>query len=119
MKQSDSVLIEGLKTDAVIGIYDWEQEIRQPLIIDIEMQWDNRKPASTGAIENALDYEAISKSTIKWIQERPWGLIEEVAEHLATQIHERFSITALTLKVSKPGAVKEATNVAVKINRQW
>ena len=36
----DIVFIKGLKVDTVIGIYDWEREIRQEIVLDIEMSAD-------------------------------------------------------------------------------
>ena len=42
----DKVFIEGLEIDALIGIYDWERRIRQTLVFDIEMGFDNRIPAA-------------------------------------------------------------------------
>ena len=36
----DYVFIEGLEIEALIGIYDWERRIRQPLVFDIEMAFD-------------------------------------------------------------------------------
>ena len=43
----DKVFIEGLEIDALIGIYDWERRIRQTLRFDLEMGFDNRKPAAS------------------------------------------------------------------------
>ncbi len=40
----DKVFIEGLTIDALIGIYDWERRIRQDLVFDLEMGFDNRRP---------------------------------------------------------------------------
>ena len=39
---SDKVFINGLRAETVIGVYDWERKIRQPLIFDLEMATDNR-----------------------------------------------------------------------------
>jgi dihydroneopterin aldolase len=61
MTRTDKVFIEGLEIEALIGIYDWERRIRQPLRFDVEMAFDNRKPAATDAIEDTLDYKAVSK----------------------------------------------------------
>ncbi|RUM79557.1 MAG: dihydroneopterin aldolase, partial [Candidatus Thioglobus sp.] len=30
----DIVFIQGLKIDTVIGIYDWERQIRQDIVLD-------------------------------------------------------------------------------------
>lgn len=53
---TDSVLIEGLAVEAVIGVYDWEREVCQRLLVDLEMAWDNRKPAGSDDVADALDY---------------------------------------------------------------
>ena len=115
---NDSVLIEGLEVPAVIGIYDWEQQITQPLFIDVEMAWDNRRPAASGAIEDALDYEAVSNAIHDVVSRRSWGLIEEVAEALATLILADFNTSAIRLKVAKPTAIQSARSVAVMIERK-
>ena len=47
----DLVFIEDLRIDTVIGIYDWERRTRQTIALDIEMAFDNRKPAASDAIE--------------------------------------------------------------------
>jgi len=40
MNAKDLVLIEGLEIRTVIGIYDWEREIRQTVRLDLEMAWE-------------------------------------------------------------------------------
>ena len=32
----DTVYIKGLRAEAVIGVYDWERDIRQTLVLDLE-----------------------------------------------------------------------------------
>lgn len=113
----DRVSIEGLKIDATIGILDWEQDILQPLVIDLDMAWDNSVPARTKQIEDALDYAAVSEAVTALIQSKPWGLIEDVAEQIANLIMTRFSVSGLRIRVAKPTAVKTATTVAVTATR--
>lgn len=109
----DRVSIEGLRIDATIGILDWEQDILQPLVIDLEMAWDNSLPAQSQRIEDALDYSAVSEVVIELVQSKPWGLIEDVAEQIAALILSTFSVPGLRIRVAKPTAVKEAHTVAV------
>jgi hypothetical protein len=54
----DKVFIEALEIEALIGIYDWERRIRQPLLFDVEMSFDNRIPAASDAIADTLNYKA-------------------------------------------------------------
>ena len=44
----DIVFIEDLRIETVIGIYDWERKIKQPVVLDIEMASDIRKAAAIG-----------------------------------------------------------------------
>ena len=113
----DIVYIEGLKTDAVIGVYDWERSIRQTLVLDLELASDNRAAAATDGIADAVDYDAISKRILAYVQASEFELIETLAERVAAIVLSEFNIPWLRLKLSKPGAVAEANDVGVIIER--
>ena len=114
---NDLVLIEGLTVETVIGVFDWEREIQQRLIIDLELYTDISKAASTDNLQDTLDYKAISDAAIAFAENSEYQLIEALAEDLASLILADFSVRKLGLRVSKPGAVPEAENVAIKIVR--
>jgi 2-amino-4-hydroxy-6-hydroxymethyldihydropteridine diphosphokinase len=113
----DKVFIEGLEIEALIGIYDWERRIRQPLRFDLEMAFDNRRPAASDAIEDTLDYKAVSKRLIAFVSESGFGLVETLAERCAALVIEEFGVEHVRLKLSKPGAVRGASAVGVIIER--
>jgi 7,8-dihydroneopterin aldolase/epimerase/oxygenase len=113
----DTVYIEGLKTDAVIGVYDWERSIRQTLVLDLELASDNRAAAATDGIADAVDYDAISKRILAYVQASEFELIETLAERVADIVLNEFHIPWLRLKLAKPGAVAEAKDVGVIIER--
>jgi len=113
----DKVFIEGLEIEALIGIYDWERRIRQPLRLDLEMAFDNRQPARTDKIADTLDYKSISKRLIAYVENSNFGLVETLAEHCAQLVLDEFGVTWLRLKLSKPGAVRGAQAVGVIIER--
>jgi len=113
----DLVLIEGLEVRTVIGIYDWEREIRQTVRLDLEMAWDISKAGQTDNIEDTLDYKSVSKRLIDFVESSEFGLIEALAEHCAKIILDEFHVPWLRLKMSKPGAVRGSENVAVLIER--
>jgi dihydroneopterin aldolase len=113
----DKVFIEALEIDCVIGIYDWERTIRQPVQFDIEMEFDNRVPAASDRIEDTLDYKAVSKRLIQFVGESSYGLVETLAENCAQIIVEEFGVRHVRLKLSKLGAVRGARAVGVIIER--
>jgi len=114
----DLVFIEGLKAQAVIGVYDWEKKIQQDLLFDLEMEHDNRVPAASDELSKTLDYEAISNYILAFCSERQFELIETLAEHLVGDLIGQFKLNAVTLTLRKPGAVCAAQSVGVKIHRK-
>jgi len=113
----DKVFIEALEIEALIGIYDWERRIRQPLLFDIEMAFDNRIPAASDAIADTLNYKAVSKRVVEVVSQSDCGLVETLAERVAAIILDEFGVRQVKLKLSKPGAVRGARAVGVMIER--
>ena len=114
----DKVFIEALEVDCVIGIYDWERNIKQPVQLDIEMEFDNRVPAASDLIADTLDYKAVSKRLIQFVGESSYGLVETLAENCARIILDEFGVRKVRLKLSKPGAVRGARAVGVIVERE-
>lgn len=113
----DIVFIEDLRIDAVIGIYDWERRVRQTLSFDIEMAFDNSVPAASDDIAHTLNYKDVSKRLIDYVGASRFGLVETLAERCAAIIREEFGVSWVQLKLSKPGAVRGAKAVGVRIER--
>ncbi|MEO6064838.1 MAG: dihydroneopterin aldolase [Lysobacterales bacterium] len=113
----DKVFIEGLSIDTTIGIYDWERRIRQPLVFDLEMSFDNRVPAATDAVGDTLDYKSVSKRLIEFVTGTDFGLVETLAERCVELVQREFGVRWVRLKLSKPGAVRGARAVGVVIER--
>lgn len=113
----DKVFIEALQIECIIGIYDWERTIRQPIVLDIEMAFDNRIPAASDNIEHTLDYKAVSKRLIQFVSESSFGLVETLAERCCDIILDEFKVSKVKLKLSKIGAVRGAKAVGVKLKR--
>ena len=114
---ADHVFIEGLEIEALIGIYDWERRIRQTLVFDIEMAFDNRVPAATDDIALTLNYKDVSKRLVEYVGQSGFGLVETLAERCAAIILDEFGVARVRLKLSKPGAVRGARAVGVVIER--
>ncbi len=113
----DRVFIEDLRIETVIGVYDWEREIRQTVGLDLEMAFDIRKAAASDRIEDALDYKAVAKRLIQLVESSELQLVESLAEHCAAMVLQEFPVTWLRLKLRKPGAVRGSSAVGVVIER--
>lgn len=114
----DRVFIEDLRVETVIGIYDWEREIRQVVSLDLEMGFDIHKAALSDSIADTLDYKAVSKRLIQFVESSQFQLVEKLADQCAALVLQEFPVRWLRLKLSKPGAVRGSSAVGVIIERQ-
>jgi len=113
----DIVFIKALRIETVIGIYDWEKSIRQPVVLDLEMGSDVSRAAASDRIEDALDYKAVSKRLKQFVGDSRFELVETLAERCAEIIRNEFGVTWLRLTLNKVGAVSDAEGVGVIIER--
>ncbi|KTC66499.1 dihydroneopterin aldolase (plasmid) [Legionella adelaidensis] len=111
----DTLSVSNLAVFTFIGVYEWEQRIKQRLLLDISIPLDSSKINNN--LKNTIDYDALCKSVTQLIESNSFTLIETVAEVVAQHIKETFHIDKLTLKVSKPEAIKNAANVSITIHR--
>ncbi len=113
----DIVYIRELEIETIIGIYDWERKQKQIVSLDLEMAADISAGAASDDIENTLDYKAVAKRLIKFIEGSEYQLIETLAEKIAGIVIQEFSVPWLKLRIGKPGAVTGAKDVGVVIER--
>lgn len=113
----DIVFIKDLRVDTVIGIYDWERQIRQVVSIDLEMAADIAKAAGSDDISDTLNYKAVAKRVISFVRDSEFELVEKLAEQIADIILNEFATPWIKLTLGKPGAVRGSESVGVKIER--
>ncbi len=113
----DLVYIRELEVETVIGIYDWEREIRQRVCLDLEMGTDIRQAANTEDIDTTLNYKSVSDRLIAFIEQSEFLLVETMAEQIAEIVMNEFGVRWLRLRLGKPGAVPAAKDVGVIIER--
>ena len=113
----DKVFIEQLEVITTIGAYDWEQEIKQKLVLDIEMAHDNQPAGKSDDVLDALDYAQVSGAVINHIVNGRFLLVERVAEEVAQLIMTQFNVPWIKIRLTKPGAVPQAKGVGVVIER--
>ena len=113
----DIVYIRGLSALTTIGVYDYERKRKQELKIDLRMAFDILAAGTSDDLSDALDYDAISKLTLRYVEGSEHFLIESVAENLSHLLLKEFPIKQLNIKISKPNAVKGADDVGIEIIR--
>ena len=113
----DKIFIHALKTETIIGIFDWERQVRQTVIVDIEIGADIRRAALTDSIDDTLSYKRVAKRVLAFVEGSQFHLVETLAEHLAMLVLEEFGVAWVGIILSKPGAVRNSRDVGVALER--
>ena len=113
----DIIYISGLRIDTVIGIYDWERRIRQPVVLDLEMAGDCARAAANDDVSDTLNYKLVSKRLIEFVGGSDFQLVETLAQRAAEVVMTEFGVPWLKLRLNKIGALRGAADVGVVIER--
>ncbi len=114
----DTVFLRGLAIETTIGFFEWERHVRQTVVLDLEIPVDCARAASTDSVDNTVDYKAIAKRCIAFVEAAQYNLVETLAHQLATTLLAEFDIAWTRLSVNKPGAIRGSRAVGVKIERR-
>ena len=113
----DKVFIRGLEVEGIIGIFQWEREVKQIISVDIEMDFDNKKAAKSDSIEDALNYKPVGKRITSFVKNSKFQLVETLAENISKIILKEFPVNNVRVTLSKPGALRGSDSVGISIKR--
>ena len=113
----DVVFVKGLKVEAIIGVYEWERAITQPLLIDIVLETDTSIAAISDDVSDSLNYKSVCVDVVVWCKAIQAKLLEHLAGQLVDKLLAKYDCQKVTLSVAKPTAIKAADAVGVQITR--
>ena len=114
----DHIFLHDLKVETIVGIWDWERKIRQTVSIDLKMGADIRRAAASDDIDETLNYKLVAKRVQQFVGDSSFQLVETLAERIAEVILDDFDVPWVEVRVNKPGAIRVARDVGVKIRRE-
>ena len=113
----DIIFLGNLEIKTIIGIYDWERITQQTIALDIEMAYDISQAAKSDNIVDTLDYKAVSKRIITFVETSQFFLVEKLIEEIATIILVEFKVPWVKIILNKRGALSQARDVGIMIER--
>lgn len=113
----DIVFIKDLRFKTIVGCWDWERQMPQTISIDLDMGWDNSRPAASCDLQDALNYKEVSGRVEEFVQEQQFKLVESAAEGIATMVMEEFAVPWIKVAIHKPFAVTGSKSVGVIVER--
>lgn len=113
----DKIFLTGLKAECVVGVWAWERQVTQTVVLDIEMAVDIRKAAASDRLEDTLDYKTVSKRLLGFVGESQFQLVETLTERVAEIIVKEFKVSWVKVRLNKQGALRGSRDVGIIIER--
>lgn len=115
------ILINDLKTEAIIGCYDYERDQKQPLVINLELELGNW--SYPDELVHTVSYDELCQLIRELTQASKFLLLESLAHYLVNELFTRYSqIKHINVNISKPD-VCDALDCLIRVeyaqNRQY
>lgn len=107
------IRIKNLRARGIVGIYDWEKDHPQDIIVNVAMEFDGTLAAQTDRIEDTVDYKRVKRGILDIIENGRFGLVEAMAHRVAQMIMEDERVLRATVEIDKPFALRFADSVSI------
>jgi len=114
---TDSIFLRGLECQCIVGFIDWERQVPQTVVIDLELPCDCAHAARSDAVGDTIDYKSVAKRVLAYVGASQFQLLETLAQRLAELLLEEFALAWIRLRINKPGAIRHSRDVGVAIER--
>jgi dihydroneopterin aldolase len=115
---ADKLFIQGLAVRCIIGTLPRERKRKQKVVIDLEFPVSVRKAAAKDKLCDAVNYKEIAERATAFVASSRFFLIETLAKRLAAILLREFPIPKISIRISKPEAIRNAEGVGVWIERR-
>ncbi|MDK4679873.1 dihydroneopterin aldolase [Kingella negevensis] len=112
----DKIFLHGMKAETLIGVYDWERQHLQPLILDLDIGLPKRENASDD-IATTIHYGEVCQTIREKLAQCQFQLLESLAEFIANLVLERFQAAFIRVRITKPGILPNVQAVGIEIER--
>ena len=112
------IRITDLNIRTIIGANDWEREIKQDVLINIDIEFNASKAIKTDQLNDTIDYKTLTKEIIQRVQNSKFVLIEKLADSVLKIILNNKLVQSATVRIDKPLALRFAKSVSVELTRR-
>lgn len=114
----DAILIEGLTVNTVVGVFAWERQIQQPLLLDLTVYTDLSTAAASDNLTDTLNYAEICQIAAQTIQNAAPQLLEHAAQLVLMALFAQLSsIERIAITIRKPAIIAAAQSVGIRLER--
>ena len=116
-RKIDSIHIERLELDCLIGVNPWERLTKQRITVDITMDVDLSAVGKSDSIRDTVDYSKVAKAVTSEVTSSNYILVEALAARIAEICMANDRLQSVEVTLRKPGALRNAAAAGVTIRR--
>ncbi|MFP3953049.1 MAG: dihydroneopterin aldolase [Candidatus Bipolaricaulota bacterium] len=113
----DKIKINDLTIPCTVGTEDFEREMKQKLIVSLEIVTDATTAGMTDDLGDTIDYSKLSDDIYEMVAQEKFYLIEAAAQQIARLALSFEGAREVTVFVQKPSALPLARSAEVEITR--
>ncbi len=118
MKLPGKILLQNLEVLCLIGVSDAERRTPRRLVLEVEADSDFAAAAADRLEAESADYAELGALLRTEAGQSRFRLLENLAEHLARVVLERFPVRRIRLRVLKPQALPGCAAAGVEVVRE-
>ena len=113
-----TIRITNLRLRTIIGINEWERDVKQDVIINITLEFNADRAAQSDNIKDTVDYKTLTKKVIKTVEASQFNLLESLTQTILNIAIEDKKVLNATVRIDKPQALRFADSVSIEMSRK-
>ena len=114
----DKVFIKGLELYTLIGVYDFERNAKQRVLVDLEMCTNLTAAGVSDNVDDTLNYASVAERLAELANKASFKLLEALASQMIDAIMDEFPVSSVVLTMHKPDILKNVQSVGVVLHKQ-
>jgi dihydroneopterin aldolase len=107
--ESDVIELTGMRVFGRHGANAGEQDVPQPLDLDVRLEIDLTAARTSDALADTVDYDALHRTLARIVREHHYQLLERLGQVLLDAILTDARVAAASVRIAKPGLLGGAT----------
>lgn len=111
------IFMRDLKLDMSVGVYDFEKNGPQPVIVNIDASIIQPDDTTTDRLDDWVSYEVLVNVSKELASDVHIHMLETYAHRIADRLLEDTRITDVHIRLEKTEIIKDTTSVGVDLVR--
>lgn len=107
----DTIVLRGIRAWGRHGANAGEQDVPQPLDIELSLMADVGKARASDALADTIDYAELHARVVRIVETERYRLLERLGESILTAVMRDKRIVMAVVSLEKPGLLDGATPV--------